>query len=468
VLARALSGGNQQKLIVGREMSSEPTLLIAAHPTRGVDVGAQAAIWSHIKDARRKGLAVLLISADLDELIGLSDRIEVILRGRLVGSFDPNDVTPDRSRGGQVTKARLTSLGLGIASAALALLAAFVITSLVLLAAGDPVGDVWGQLLSWPEMRNWANIINNASVLYLSALAVAVGFRMNLFNIGVDGQYRVAAFTAAVVAGEAWLPGYLNTALAIVCAMAVGAIWAGIAGVLRATRGVSEVISTIMLNFIATGLVAYLLRELAVREEGSNQLGTKEIPEGSRIGGIPFGDFEIYGFVVIAVLAGLAFWFVLNRTRFGFDLRATGRSTTAAVASGIDVKRMTIAAMMISGAVAGLVGLPILFGDSYTYGSTFQSGLGFAGIAIALLGRNHPVGIAFGALLFAYLDEQSNPLQILVGVSPDIVAITQGVIVLTVVISYEVVRRYGVRLEQREVARALASPRTDQHEEANA
>jgi simple sugar transport system ATP-binding protein len=92
--ARALSGGNQQKLIVGREMSGDPVLLIASHPTRGVDVGAQAAIWGHIEDARRRGLAVLLISADLDELIGLSDRIEVILRGRLVGSFDPARVTP--------------------------------------------------------------------------------------------------------------------------------------------------------------------------------------------------------------------------------------------------------------------------------------------------------------------------------------------------------------------------------------
>jgi simple sugar transport system ATP-binding protein len=96
VLARALSGGNQQKLIVGREMSGDPVLLIAGHPTRGVDVGAQAAIWTHIKAARRKGLGVLLISADLDELIGLSDRIEVILRGRLVGTFDPDDVTPEQ------------------------------------------------------------------------------------------------------------------------------------------------------------------------------------------------------------------------------------------------------------------------------------------------------------------------------------------------------------------------------------
>jgi simple sugar transport system ATP-binding protein len=96
VLARALSGGNQQKLIVGREMSGDPVLLVASHPTRGVDVGAQAAIWDHLKEARRAGLAVLLISADLDELIGLSDRIEVLLRGRLVAGFDPRDVTPQQ------------------------------------------------------------------------------------------------------------------------------------------------------------------------------------------------------------------------------------------------------------------------------------------------------------------------------------------------------------------------------------
>ena len=94
--ARALSGGNQQKLIVGREMSGDPILLIASHPTRGVDVGAQAAIWEHIKRARRDGLGVLLVSADLDELIGLSDRIVVILRGELVGEFDPQDVTPQQ------------------------------------------------------------------------------------------------------------------------------------------------------------------------------------------------------------------------------------------------------------------------------------------------------------------------------------------------------------------------------------
>src|SRR5690606_6318438 len=139
----------------------------------------------------------------------------------------------------------------------------------------------------------------------------------------------------------------------------------------------------------------------------------------------------------------------------GFDLRAAGQNESAAVASGIDVKRMILVTMLLSGAAAGLVGMPLLFGQDYAYGSTFQSGLGFAGIAIALLGRNHPVGIALGALLFAFLDQQSNPLQILLDVSPDIVKVTQGVIVLAVVIAYEVVRRYGVRIEQRQVAAAL-------------
>jgi simple sugar transport system permease protein len=358
-----------------------------------------------------------------------------------------------------VKNERMARLTLAVGAPALALVAAFLITSLVLVLAGDSVTGVWGQILSPPSSRGFVNIINSASVYYLSAVAVAIGFRMNLFNIGVDGQYRVASFAAAVVAGEAWLPGYLNTVAAIVAAMLVGAAWAGIAGLLRVTRGVSEVISTIMLNAIATFLVAYLLRKAAVDNEGSNITATKEIPEGSWIPGFTVGGSpnEVYGFVFLAIVVGLVYGFVINRTRFGFDLRATGKSETAAVASGINVKRMGLIAMLLSGAVAGLVGLPILFGDAHAYGSTFQSGLGFAGIAIALLGRNHPFGIALGALLFAFLDEQSNPLQILLDVSPDIVKITQGVIVLTVVIAYEVVRRYGASREQQQVASALES-----------
>ncbi|MEO7449020.1 MAG: ABC transporter permease, partial [Humibacillus sp.] len=301
-------------------------------------------------------------------------------------------------------------------------------------------------------------IINSATVYYISAIAVAVGFRMNLFNIGVDGQYRVAAFAAAVFAGQAWLPGPLNVIGGLVVAMVAGGLWAGIAGLLKVYRGVSEVISTIMLNAIATILVAYLLRKVAANAGGSNVVSTTPIPDSSQVPGIsifPGVSRQVYGLIALAVVVGFVYWFVLGKTRFGFDLRATGRSETAAVASGVKVKRMVLSSMVISGVIAGLVGMPLLFGQDYAYGSTFQPGLGFAGIAIALLGRNNPIGIAFAALLWGFLEQQSNALQITAGVSDRLVLIIQGVIVLSVVIAYEIVRRANVRIEQRTVAQAL-------------
>ncbi len=359
----------------------------------------------------------------------------------------------------------LRRIGLGLAAPVLAIVVAFVVTSLILLLAGDPVGAVWAQLIDVPLPRQVIAIINAATVYYLSAIAVAIGFRMNLFNIGVDGQYRVAAFAAAVFAGQGWLPGWLNIIAAIVVAMVAGGLWAGIAGLLKVTRGVSEVISTIMLNAIATFLVAYFLSLAAQRVEGSNAVNTKPLPEGSRVPGISLDGIiatpnKIYGLIVLSILVGVLYWFVLSKTRFGFDLRTTGRSETAAVASGVKVKRMVLTSMVISGAVAGLVGMPLLFGQDYAYGDTFQSGLGFAGIAIALLGRNNAVGIVFAALLWAYLDAQGNGLQINAGVSDRLVLVIQGVIVLSVVIAYELVRRAGVRMEQRRVASQLAAART--------
>lgn len=356
----------------------------------------------------------------------------------------------------------LRRLGLALAAPLLAVLVAFVVTTIILVVAKDPVGAVWSQLFKAPLPRQIVAIVNAATVLYLSAIAVAIGFRMNLFNIGVDGQYRVAAFAAAVFAGQGWLPGWLNILAALVVAMLAGGLWAGIAGLLKVGRGVSEVISTIMLNSIATFLVSFLLSKTAVRVEGSNAVNTKPLAEGSRVPGISVDGViatpsKVYGLVFLAVVVGILYWFVLTKTRFGFDLRATGRSETAAVASGVKVKRMVLSSMAISGAAAGLVGMPLLFGQDHAYGDTFQSGLGFAGIAIALLGRNNPIGIGFAALLWAYLDAQGNGLQINAGVSDRLVLVIQGVIVLSVVIAYELVRRAGIRMEQRRVASQLAA-----------
>ncbi len=138
-----------------------------------------------------------------------------------------------------------------------ALLVATIITSLVIELSGEPAADFWGVIFSKPPSgsRVMVNIINQTSMIYISALAAAIGFRMNLFNIGVEGQYTIASYCAAAVAGAAIFPGLLNVLIPLLIAIAVGAIWAGIAGVLKVTRGVSEVISTIMLNSIAIALV---------------------------------------------------------------------------------------------------------------------------------------------------------------------------------------------------------------------
>jgi len=219
---------------------------------------------------------------------------------------------------------------------------------------------------------------------------------------------------------------------------------------------VSEVISTIMLNAIAGTIVGYLLSNHG-QQYGQGRR-TTPIPESSQLSGwTPWaaGDGSIWTLVVLAALAGVVMSVVINRTRFGFDLRATGANEDAAVASGVNVKQMVVVSMVISGAIAGLIWMPALFGGADYYGPPFQRTLGFTGIAVALLGRNRPLGIFFGAVLFAWLSEQANPLGLIADISPSVVQITQGVVVLAVVIAYEVVRRWTAAYEQRELRTAL-------------
>ncbi len=354
---------------------------------------------------------------------------------------------------------RLRGMALGLAAPLLAFVIAGALVSLMLEITGEDVGAFWEVMRDWPENRQLTTILNETAILYLSGVAAAICFRMNLFNIGVEGQYRVAAFAAAWFAGEAWLDGMLNTIVAILLAMVVGALWAGIAAVLRVYRGVSEVISTIMLNAIAGLLVAYFFNKTAV-EAGLSKT-TKQIPESSWLEGITLFDdspVKLHTLALLAIVVGIFFGVILSLTRFGFDLRATGRSESAATAAGVNVKRMVIYSMLLSGAVAGLIGMPVLFGQAHNYGSTFETGIGFAGIAVALLGRNNPIGIAFGAAIFAYLNSRGNLLNISAGISPHVILVTQGIIVLAVVVAYELVRRYRVRLEQSAVAAQVAEP----------
>lgn len=355
---------------------------------------------------------------------------------------------------------RVRAVGLALLAPLIAVVVSVLVTTIVIAAAGSSPGDFWSAMFSNPLPRIRVNIVNQTAMIYISAVAAAIGFRMGLFNIGLEGQYTIASFAAATFAGAAYLGGFLNVVAALIVAMAVGAAWAGIAGILKTTRGVSEVISTIMLNAIAVTLVGYLLNRYGVSE--GNTVRTEKLPDSSRLTGFtPYEarDGQVWVLCVLAVLIGVGFWVLLTKTRFGFDLRASGQSETAALASGIDPKRMILISMLLSGGVAGLTWMPALFGGASSYGTSFQVGLGFTGIAVALLGRNQPLGMLFGAVLFAFLTAQSNTLTFSTDISPSIVQITQGIAVLAVVIAYEVVRRLRTRLEQRNVSRALASER---------
>jgi simple sugar transport system permease protein len=334
------------------------------------------------------------------------------------------------------------------------------ITALILLIRGDSPSFVISQMWNYGTQPNTeVSILDGAAVYYLSAVAVAIGFRMNLFNIGVDGQYRLAACLAGAFAGSVALPTGLRQAATIVVAMAVGAAWAGIVALLKLLRGVSEVISTIMLNFIAGAVIAYLLTPKRLGHLSGENLTTKPISGSGQVRGldlVPGAHTKVFGLVFLAVFVGVAYQFLISRTRFGFDLRATGRSASAAQASGVNVKKMVVMAMLLSGAVAGLVNMPVLLGDAHNYSLSTPSGIGFTGIAIALLGRNNPVGIVFASLLWAFLDTSSNILQIN-NVPQSVVQIAEGVVVLSAVVAFELVRRYALRLQQRRVGRELGT-----------
>jgi simple sugar transport system permease protein len=304
-----------------------------------------------------------------------------------------------------------------------------------------------------------ADILNKATYYYIAAVAVAIGFRMGLFNIGVDGQLRLAAICAGALGGASFLsnlPGVVKIVLMVIAAMVVGAAWAGIAAVLKVTRGVSEVISTIMLNAIGGAIVAYLLSEdrWAVKAEGSNSLSTPILSESAWMPSIPLipGASEgVLGFLPVAVLLGFLYWFGISRTRPGFDLRAAGFNPSAAVASGVDAKRMVIYAMLLSGAIAGLGGMPQLLGEYHAFTQDFGGQLGFTGIAIALLGRNHPIGMGAAALLWGFL-ARSQIILDLEQIPKEIVQIMQGTTVLAVVIAYELTGRISRRAQQKRAA----------------
>lgn len=275
----------------------------------------------------------------------------------------------------------------------------------------------------------------NATSLIAAGLAVALAFRVGLFNIGARGQIIVAVIFSATLSFHFPLPGPLALIAAIIVGIIGGALWGGIVGILRARTGAHEVITTIMLNYVALNLLIFLLKTPVLQQQGQVNPKSPPIPGDARLPTLFPGlgwQVDVGFLIVIAVTVGV--WWLLNRSSLGFRFRAVGENPSAARTAGIDVKNVYLYAMLISGGLAGLAG--VLFLHSPTQAGnglspTFDAArLGFDAITVALLGRSRPLGVFMAGLLFGALRAGSFDMRIFVSI--DLVGVIQSVIVLLI------------------------------------
>ncbi|MGH9874174.1 MAG: ABC transporter permease [Pyrinomonadaceae bacterium] len=323
----------------------------------------------------------------------------------------------------------------------IAVVAAFIVCGILILIIGDnPIETyrlLFGSALSWPVGISYT--LFYATPLIFTGLAVMVAFRCGLLNIGAEGQLYVAAFaTAWVGITFANSSPWILIPLCFVAAIVGGGVWGAIPGILKARFGSHEVINTIMLNFLAVALVSYFIQ---YHYKASGDPIMQSVPVGwgahiARLGkvipGIPQWIPLNLAFILALICCGLVYIF-LWRTKWGYELRSTGTNPSAAEYGGISVRKQIVIAMTISGSLAGLVAINEVMGHRYRYYDGFSDNYGYTGIAVALLGRNHPVGVIISALLFAILQRGGIPVDAFTQhVTKDIVQVLQGTIILFV------------------------------------
>jgi ABC-type uncharacterized transport system permease subunit len=323
----------------------------------------------------------------------------------------------------------------------IAVVAAFIVGGILILIIGDnPIEAyrlLFGSAFSWPVGIGYT--LFYATPLIFTGLAVMVAFRCGLLNIGAEGQLYVASFaTAWVGITFANLSPWLLIPMCFLAAILGGGIWGAIPGILKARFGSHEVINTIMLNFLAVALLSYFV-QYHYKAPGDPIMQSIPIGPGAHIArlgkfipGMPQFIPLNFAFILALICCGLVYIFLWH-TKWGYELRATGSNPSAAEYGGISVRKQIVIAMTISGSLAGMVGINEVLGYRYRYYDGFSDNYGFTGIAVALLGRNHPVGVIISALLFAVLQRGGIPVDAFTQhVTKDIVQVLQGTIILFV------------------------------------
>ncbi len=327
---------------------------------------------------------------------------------------------------------------------ATALLVAMAAGSILILAIGESPAEVYGKLLlnTWGSWSGVGQVVFKATPLVFTGLAVAVAFRAGLFNIGGEGQAIAGCLATAVVGGAlpATLAAPLAIAIAVAAGIAAGALLGAIPGLLKARFGAHEVINTIMLNFVMASVALWLGNRFLFVGETTH---TGAVIETARLPRLGFPDSAANLSFFLALGAAAAVWYFFARTRRGYQWRAVGAGRDAAEAAGIDLGGTVIAAMAASGALAGAVGANYVLGYKYYFENGLGRGVGFMGIAVALLGRNNPAGIVAAALLFGTLSHGGLAVSELV--PKELVDVLQAVVILAVVATSAEVRRRSAR-----------------------
>jgi general nucleoside transport system permease protein len=293
-----------------------------------------------------------------------------------------------------------------------------------------------------------ANTVTFLTPLILAGLAVAIAFRAGLFNIGVQGQLIVGAILATIVGQRLgnW-PAIVLIPLVLLAGIVGGAAWAGIAGVLKALTGAHEVVTTIMLNYVAFNLLKYLVVNGPMQAPNSSAISLPVsanaqmptfIPANITFFGQPGGVYHADYGLFVALIAAVVYYFIMRRTALGYEIRAVGQSQRAARYAGVSVRRTIIITMLISGAFAGLTGAQMIAGGSlhYLYADLANDSTGFDAIAVSLLGQNTAIGVALAAILFGALHAGGSVMQSDAGVSSRIIEILQAIILFTLAANF--------------------------------
>ncbi len=321
----------------------------------------------------------------------------------------------------------------------LAVVMALILGAVTMLATGvgwTAIGKSYFALFdgSVGSIAAFSETLTAAAPLTLAGLGIALAFRAGLFNIGAEGQLILGGM-AAVVVGFAFkgLPAYVHLPLALLAGALAGALWASIAGWLRAATGAHEVITTIMLNLIALRLTDYLLKNPLIQKAGrTDPISESVLPSAQLPKLLAWLDpnIRVHAGIIIVILAVAVVYWLLFRTTIGFEFRSSGANPDAARYAGMRSGLIIVLVMASAGALAGLAGANQVLGVLGRASPGFSGGAGFDAIAVALLGRSHPVGVLLAGLLFGALQAGGRQMQINAGVSLDLIAIIQALIII--------------------------------------